>query len=99
MTMTPSTTIEKEPPLELAFTIERAKSQQPVGSPCTNVCRLDPATGLCEGCCRDRAEIKAWKTMDDASKLALFDALVARHEKRRLDEEPPFAPVVSPEER
>ncbi|WP_087135063.1 DUF1289 domain-containing protein [Caballeronia arationis] len=89
--MTTATIAEKEPPLELAFTIERAKSQQPIGSPCTNVCRLDQATGLCEGCFRDRAEIKAWKTMDDTAKLALFDTLVARHEKRRLAEEPPFA--------
>jgi hypothetical protein len=29
--------------------------------------------------------------MDDTAKLALFDTLVARHEKRRLAEEPPFA--------
>jgi predicted Fe-S protein YdhL (DUF1289 family) len=69
---------------ELTFTIERAKSQQPSGSPCTNVCRLDQSTGLCEGCFRDRAEIKAWKTMDDAGKLALFPALIERKEKRRL---------------
>jgi predicted Fe-S protein YdhL (DUF1289 family) len=98
MTTTPATIVEKEPPLELAFTIERAKSQQPIGSPCTNVCRLDQATGLCEGCFRNRAEIKAWKTMDDAAKLALFDTLVERHEKRRLDE-PPFDSIDPPIER
>ncbi len=61
------TTTTEATPLELAFTIERAKSQQPVGSACTNVCRLDQATGFCEGCFRNREEIKAWKTMDDAA--------------------------------
>jgi predicted Fe-S protein YdhL (DUF1289 family) len=65
-------------PLELAFTIARASAQTPVGSPCTNVCRLDARTGWCEGCFRSRDEIRAWKTMDDAGKLALFDTLTAR---------------------
>jgi predicted Fe-S protein YdhL (DUF1289 family) len=65
-------------PLELAFTIERAKQLQPVGSPCTDVCRLDKTTGHCEGCFRSREEIKAWKTMADTDKLALFDTLLAR---------------------
>ena len=67
-----------ELPLELAFTIERAKQLQPVGSPCTDVCRLDKITGHCEGCFRSREEIKAWKTMPDTDKLDLFDTLLAR---------------------
>jgi predicted Fe-S protein YdhL (DUF1289 family) len=65
-------------PLELAFTIERASELQPVGSPCTDVCRLDKITGYCEGCFRSREEIKAWKTLPDADKLGLFPALLAR---------------------
>jgi predicted Fe-S protein YdhL (DUF1289 family) len=71
-------TIPLELPLELAFTIERAKLLQPVGSPCTDVCRLDKITGHCEGCFRSREEIKTWKTMPDADKLGLFDTLLAR---------------------
>jgi predicted Fe-S protein YdhL (DUF1289 family) len=71
-------TTPAEEPLELAFTIERARLLEPVGSPCTNVCRLDKTNGLCEGCFRNREEIKAWKTMSDAGKLALFDTLVQR---------------------
>jgi len=55
-----------------------AKLLEPVGSPCTNVCRLDKTTGLCEGCFRNREEIKAWKTMSDTDKLGLFDTLVQR---------------------
>jgi predicted Fe-S protein YdhL (DUF1289 family) len=65
-------------PLELAFTIERASQLQPIGSPCTDVCRLDRTTGYCEGCFRSREEIKAWKTLPDADKLGLFPALLAR---------------------
>jgi predicted Fe-S protein YdhL (DUF1289 family) len=72
------TTTPAEETLELAFTIERAKLLEPVGSPCTNVCRLHKTTGLCEGCFRNREEIKAWKTMSDADKLGLFDTLVQR---------------------
>jgi predicted Fe-S protein YdhL (DUF1289 family) len=71
-------TMPLELPLELAFTIERAKQLQPVGSPCTDVCRLDKITGHCEGCFRSREEIKEWKTMPDADKLGLFDTLLAR---------------------
>jgi predicted Fe-S protein YdhL (DUF1289 family) len=67
-----------ESPLELAFTVERAKQLRPVGSPCTDVCRLDKTTGHCEGCFRSRDEIKAWKTMPDEHKLALFNTLLAR---------------------
>ena len=74
--------IEMDVPLELTFTIERAKQLQPVGSPCTDVCRLDKTTGHCEGCFRSREEIKAWKTMADGDKLALFDTLLARKAAR-----------------
>ncbi|WP_244816271.1 DUF1289 domain-containing protein [Caballeronia sp. Lep1P3] len=64
--------------IDLAFTIERAKAQQPIGSPCTGVCKLDPAHGLCAGCFRSREEIKQFRQMDDAAKLALLDALPGR---------------------
>ncbi|KQR74352.1 hypothetical protein ASG35_19435 [Burkholderia sp. Leaf177] len=58
--------------------MERASQLQPVGSPCTDVCRLDKTTGYCEGCFRSREEIKAWKTLPDADKLSLFPALLDR---------------------
>ncbi|KDR34762.1 DUF1289 domain-containing protein [Caballeronia grimmiae] len=64
--------------LDLAFTIERAKAQEPIGSPCTGVCKIDPAHELCAGCFRSRAEIKAFRSMDDAAKLALLDELPGR---------------------
>jgi uncharacterized protein len=65
-------------PLDLRDTIERANGQTPVGSPCTNVCRIDLGHGLCTGCFRSRAEIKHFKSMDDAAKKIVLADLLAR---------------------
>jgi predicted Fe-S protein YdhL (DUF1289 family) len=51
----------------------------PVPSPCINVCRMDQASGWCEGCLRTIDEIRAWSTCDDATKRAVWDTLDARH--------------------
>ncbi|MGA7777076.1 MAG: DUF1289 domain-containing protein [Paraburkholderia sp.] len=50
-----------------------------VPSPCINVCRMDDATGLCEGCLRTIDEVSGWATYDDASKRAVWDLLEGRH--------------------
>ena len=52
----------------------------PVPSPCTSVCRIDDATGLCAGCLRTLDEIAAWSVLDDAQRRAVWDAIVARRE-------------------
>jgi hypothetical protein len=52
-------------------------SPQPVASPCTLVCRIDPA-GLCEGCLRTLDEIAAWPTLDDRGRLAIWRAIAQR---------------------
>ena len=52
----------------------------PVPSPCVNICRMDDATGWCEGCQRTLAEIAAWGGLDDTAKLAVWQALPARRE-------------------
>ena len=49
-----------------------------VASPCTNVCRMDPASGWCVGCRRSLDEIAAWSRMDDAQKRAVWALLPAR---------------------
>ncbi|MGI4861059.1 MAG: DUF1289 domain-containing protein [Janthinobacterium lividum] len=68
--------------LSLALTVARAGAQDPVGSPCTNVCRLDTGTRTyCIGCHRSRAEIKGWKTMDDAAKTRILAQLLARERR------------------
>jgi uncharacterized protein len=66
------------PPFDLAFTVERARTQAPVGSPCTNVCRIDLGHGFCTGCFRSRAEIRHFKSMDDAQKHEVLDTLLDR---------------------
>ena len=51
-----------------------------VPSPCINVCRMDAATGWCEGCQRTLAEIAGWGGLSDADKCAIWSALPARRE-------------------
>ncbi|CAB3756931.1 DUF1289 domain-containing protein [Paraburkholderia solisilvae] len=51
----------------------------PVPSPCINICRMDEATGWCDGCLRTIDEIANWSLYDDAAKRTVWDALEARH--------------------
>ncbi len=51
---------------------QAAAAGEPVPSPCVSVCRMDAASGLCEGCLRTLDEIAAWSTMDDAAKSAVW---------------------------
>jgi len=73
---------------DLAFTIEHAKAQEPIGSPCTDVCKLDQETGLCLGCFRSREEIKTFRSMDDVAKLDLFDELLKRRAAKEQTKSP-----------
>lgn len=52
-----------------------------VPSPCINVCRMNAATGLCEGCARTIDEIAAWSVLDDEGKRAVWRALLERRER------------------
>ncbi|MEZ5723220.1 MAG: DUF1289 domain-containing protein [Paracoccaceae bacterium] len=47
-------------------------------SPCVNVCVIQPETGLCIGCLRNRDEIAAWARLDNAERRAIMDSLPAR---------------------
>lgn len=49
-----------------------------VPSPCLAVCRMDTATGWCEGCLRTLDEIAAWSRLDDAAKTAVWALLDQR---------------------
>ncbi len=49
-----------------------------VPSPCTKVCRIAPAGGLCEGCGRTLAEIAGWLTMSPAGRRQVVEASAAR---------------------
>jgi predicted Fe-S protein YdhL (DUF1289 family) len=50
----------------------------PVPSPCVNVCRMNAATGLCEGCLRSISEIAAWSQLDDQDKRAVWQHIALR---------------------
>ncbi|WP_336486237.1 DUF1289 domain-containing protein [Methylobacterium nigriterrae] len=47
-------------------------------SPCTKVCVLDAATGLCRGCGRTRNEIALWGSLSEPQRRAIMAGLEAR---------------------
>ncbi|WP_374247382.1 DUF1289 domain-containing protein [Zoogloea sp.] len=49
-----------------------------IQSPCTSVCRMNPATGYCEGCFRTIPEITDWSRADDARKRAILAEVAGR---------------------
>jgi predicted Fe-S protein YdhL (DUF1289 family) len=49
-----------------------------VPSPCISVCRMDRATGLCEGCFRTLDEIAEWGLASDQEKRAIWQRLAER---------------------
>ena len=70
----------KAAPLETnRVTNDMASSNKPVAtklpSPCISICQMDPQDGVCLGCYRTRAEIAAWRSMDQDDQLALLDIL------------------------
>jgi hypothetical protein len=54
-----------------------------IASPCINVCKLDEASGLCQGCYRNLAEIAAWGNASDRKKTLILAAVARR--RARLD--------------
>lgn len=49
-----------------------------IESPCINVCRVDPISGLCEGCARTLDEIARWGTASDDEKRIILEHVVER---------------------
>jgi hypothetical protein len=64
--------------------IFQAEQPTPVPSPCINVCKMSPVTGLCEGCLRTIDEIIAWSRADDDYKRAVW-AEIRRREEHIFD--------------
>ena len=54
------------------------KQDEEVASPCVNVCKMNAATGWCEGCQRSIAEIASWSTYSAAQKRDVLAQLPAR---------------------
>jgi predicted Fe-S protein YdhL (DUF1289 family) len=58
-------------------------AQKP-SSPCTKVCVLDAATGLCCGCGRTRDEIAVWGSLSESQRRTLMAGLEARMRRAGL---------------
>jgi predicted Fe-S protein YdhL (DUF1289 family) len=52
-----------------------------VPSPCVDICRMDAATGWCEGCLRTIDEIAGWASLAPDEKLVVWDRLATRREQ------------------
>lgn len=44
-------------------------------SPCIQVCNIDPASSLCQGCGRTLDEIACWGSMTEAEKTLVWERL------------------------
>lgn len=51
---------------------------QPPPSPCIQVCRIDPDSGICRGCLRTLDEIAGWPRSTNAEKRAVLDRVYER---------------------
>jgi uncharacterized protein len=62
-------------------------------TPCIKVCQMDPARGVCIGCCRTLEEIGRWGAMSDAARAAVMGELPARRKALDIPEiaVPPLA--------
>jgi predicted Fe-S protein YdhL (DUF1289 family) len=49
-----------------------------IPSPCVAICRMDDATGLCEGCLRSLDEIAAWSALDTPAKREVWKRIGVR---------------------
>jgi len=63
-----------------ALRIFGSSEQAKVPSPCTDICRIDPASGWCEGCLRTLDEIAAWGSIDDAARREIWKRLPGRRQ-------------------
>lgn len=52
--------------------------QADIPSPCISLCRIDEASGFCEGCLRTLAEIADWSRMQDEVKRSVWRAIELR---------------------
>lgn len=55
-----------------------------VASPCIDVCRMNPSTGLCDGCFRTIDEIAGWSSFDDTQKAAVLKLAEVRKKGPRV---------------
>jgi predicted Fe-S protein YdhL (DUF1289 family) len=54
----------------------------PVDSPCTKICTIDPASGLCIGCGRTLSEIAQWLALSANDRRRIMAELPTRMARR-----------------
>jgi hypothetical protein len=54
-----------------------------IPSPCVGVCRIDPDTGLCQGCARTLDEIAGWQSYHADEKLRVLARVCKRNQDAR----------------
>ncbi|WP_252374209.1 DUF1289 domain-containing protein [Hydrogenophaga sp. 2FB] len=69
-------------PVTLQAARRRAALAPGVPSPCISICRMNAASGWCEGCYRTLDEIVAWGRASDADKLRIWQDIEARQQPR-----------------
>lgn len=57
------------------------KNNDVVPSPCINVCKMTPGTGLCEGCFRTIEEIRNWRNASNEYKRAVWMEIEKRQQE------------------
>ena len=55
-----------------------AEADQPVASPCINVCRMTEDRSHCKGCFRTIDEIRAWSKADSEQRQQIWTQLLQR---------------------
>ncbi|MGD9603358.1 MAG: DUF1289 domain-containing protein [Gammaproteobacteria bacterium] len=58
----------------------------PTSSPCVSICRIDRASGLCEGCRRSLPEIAEWLRYTEERRRQIMRELPARRLGRALSQ-------------
>ena len=59
-----------------------APSRTAMRSPCIAVCRIEPESGLCDGCLRTLDEIAGWGSMGEARREQVWHELARRKAAR-----------------
>jgi predicted Fe-S protein YdhL (DUF1289 family) len=57
-------------------------TERMISSPCTKVCVIDSASGLCSGCGRTLGEIATWGSLSEAERLAIMAELPERMKEK-----------------
>ncbi|EAL66098.1 hypothetical protein DDB_G0282477 [Dictyostelium discoideum AX4] len=44
-----------------------------ISTPCIDVCKLDPSSGFCMGCARNKEEIGSWSTKKEEERVRIIE--------------------------